>query len=286
MRVNGLSGRDVIRIGQMISLPVDSRRGAVSPAEVLVRNEIAPARPAPVVADSSGNPGSYVVRNGDSIERIANRFGVSQQALIAANTIGNRNLIFPGQTLQIPGAGTSTAIASGAALAANAPPSPAPPITTAPIEQPVATLAAAALDNELPSVAADELAAALAPAVRANGEPVTAAEASNALEDATLVNALASEQADLAADPSDYSVNASNEIQVQALETLGHYADWLGIPTQRLRDLNRLEFRESVVIGRMLTLDFSRVDAATFEQRRVAYQQQRQSDFPRCRRWR
>jgi membrane-bound lytic murein transglycosylase D len=276
MRVNGLSGRDVIRIGQMISLPVDSRGAAVSPAEVLVRNEIAPVRPSPVVADSSGSPGSYVVRSGDSIERIANRFGVSQQALIAANTIGNRNLIFPGQTLQIPGAATSAATASGAALAANAAPNPAPPITTTPVEQPIATLAAAALDNEPPGVAADDLAAALAPAVRANGE---AAEASNALEDATLVNALASEQADLAADPSDYSVNTSNEIQVQALETLGHYADWLGIPTQRLRDLNRLEFRESVVIGRMLTLDFSRVDAATFEQRRVAYQQQRQSDF-------
>jgi membrane-bound lytic murein transglycosylase D len=29
----------------------------------------------------------------------------------------------------------------------------------------------------------------------------------------------------------------------------------------------------------MLTLDFSRVDAPTFEQRRVAYQQQRQNEF-------
>ena len=93
------------------------------------------------------------------------------------------------------------------------------------------------------------------------------------------MNALASVQDDLAADPSDYSVDANERIEVQALETLGHYADWLDIRTQRLRDINHLAFREAVVIGQHLKLDFSRVDVATFEQRRVAYQKQRQSDF-------
>ena len=93
------------------------------------------------------------------------------------------------------------------------------------------------------------------------------------------VNALASAQDDLAADPSDYSVDGDGRIEVQPLETLGHYADWLDIPTQRLRDVNHLAFREAVVIGQRLKLDFSRVDSATFEQRRVAYQKQRQSDF-------
>jgi membrane-bound lytic murein transglycosylase D len=66
---------------------------------------------------------------------------------------------------------------------------------------------------------------------------------------------------------------------VQALETLGHYAEWLEIPTQRLRDLNALSFREAVVLGQALTLDFARIDAPTFEQRRRAYHQQLQSDF-------
>ena len=51
------------------------------------------------------------------------------------------------------------------------------------------------------------------------------------------------------------------------------------MPTQRLRDLNKLSFRDSVVIGQTLMLDLAHVDAMTFEQRRVAYQQQRQSEF-------
>ncbi len=92
-------------------------------------------------------------------------------------------------------------------------------------------------------------------------------------------NALGSEQAELAADPSNYLVAADLTIEVQALETLGHYADWLGMPTQRLRDINGLDFERAVVIGERLKLEFGDVDVATFEQRRVAYQRSTQEAF-------
>ena len=36
-------------------------------------------------------------------------------------------------------------------------------------------------------------------------------------------------QASLLSDPSDYSVGGDNTIEVHPLETLGHYADWLGL---------------------------------------------------------
>jgi membrane-bound lytic murein transglycosylase D len=90
---------------------------------------------------------------------------------------------------------------------------------------------------------------------------------------------LSSEQAELAADPSDYLVAADGTIEVQALETLGHYADWLGIRTQHLRDINGLPFGQAVVIGERLKLEFDGVDVASFEQRRVAYQQTTQEAF-------
>src|SRR5690606_40609054 len=66
-------------------------------------------------------------------------------------------------------------------------------------------------------------------------------------------NALAIVQANLAADPSDYTVGGDGTIRVQALETLGHYADWLEIRTQSLRDLNGLPFNRAVVIDRKST---------------------------------
>ena len=63
------------------------------------------------------------------------------------------------------------------------------------------------------------------------------------------------------------------------METLGHYADWLGIRTQRLRDINRLPFEQAVVVGQRIRLDFSSVDADLFEARRLAYQAERQESF-------
>lgn len=86
-------------------------------------------------------------------------------------------------------------------------------------------------------------------------------------------------QTDLLSDPSDYSVAADGSIEVQPLETLGHYGDWLEIKTQRLRDLNGLSFRASVDVGRRITLDLNRVDARTFEERRIAYHRLQQDNF-------
>ncbi|MBS3947644.1 MAG: LysM peptidoglycan-binding domain-containing protein [Dethiobacter sp.] len=45
---------------------------------------------------------TYIVRSGDTIWKIANMFGVSMDAIIAANNLTNPNLIFPGQQLIIP----------------------------------------------------------------------------------------------------------------------------------------------------------------------------------------
>ncbi len=271
MRVNGMTNRSVIRVGQMIRLPTD---GVTASADAtLVRAEV-PAAPAaadaatPALAATSAE-GVYVVRRGDSIERIATRLGVDPQTLLAANDIRNRNVIQVGQQLIIP-------TAPGAVVAAAAvvtPPSPAagPPVVAA-AESPAAVAAVAAV----PAASAD-VTAALAPAVLENGCPHRPAMPKT--RSLPTSGALEIEQDVLAADPSDYSVSATNEITVQALETLGHYADWLEIPTQRLRDLNSLSFREAVVLGQNLTLDFGRVDAPTFEQKRRAYHQQIQSDF-------
>ena len=229
-----------------------------------------PAPATPALAATSAE-GVYVVRSGDSIERIATRLGVDSQALIAANNIRNRNVIQVGQQLIIPNAPGAVVAAETVAAVSAPPPAVESPVTPA-AESPAAVAAE--------PVAAADLTAALAPAVLANGEPAPVAEADEAADDEPAdVNALASEQDTLAADPSDYTVSTANQITVQALETLGHYAEWLDIPTQRLRDLNSLSFREAVVLGQTLALDFARIDAPTFEQRRRAYHQQLQSDF-------
>jgi membrane-bound lytic murein transglycosylase D len=277
MRINGLTGRSVLRVGQMISLP--GGVGAASAGQVVLAAATtppsAPTPPEPVVPEpAAGEQGIYTVRSGDSVARIATRFGVGVDELLAANDIGNRNLIYAGQTLQIPRAEGAAPPAEAVVAMIPSPPLPAA-IEEVPVAEEVAVASAEVAVEELSE--AEELLVVTEPG--ALGAEATGEIEVTGLEAATEVNALSTAQAALAADPSDYSVSAGDVIQVQALETLGHYADWLELPTQRLRVLNKLSFREAVVIGQKLTLDFSRVAEPVFEQRRIAYQQAQQGAF-------
>ncbi len=86
-------------------------------------------------------------------------------------------------------------------------------------------------------------------------------------------------ETELLSDPSDYSVAADGTIEVQPLETLGHYGDWLEIKTQRLRDINGLAFGRPVQVGRRIRLDLGKVSAAEFERRRIGYHRRQQDEF-------
>jgi membrane-bound lytic murein transglycosylase D len=82
-----------------------------------------------------------------------------------------------------------------------------------------------------------------------------------------------------AADATDLAVADNNTIVIAAGETLGHYADWLGVSAAHLRTLNRMSFHAALPIGRRLALDFGRVGRGQFEQRRRAYREQLQADY-------
>jgi nucleoid-associated protein YgaU len=44
----------------------------------------------------------YVVKKGDTVYKIAKRYGTTMEAIILANNLRNPNLIYPGQILLIP----------------------------------------------------------------------------------------------------------------------------------------------------------------------------------------
>src|SRR6185312_11851934 len=81
------------------------------------------------------------------------------------------------------------------------------------------------------------------------------------------------------ADPVDYSVAGDGTIRVVAAETLGHYADWLGVSAARLRQLNHLRGRRPVMIGHRIRLDFGQATPAQFEQRRRDYHEQLEASY-------
>jgi membrane-bound lytic murein transglycosylase D len=83
----------------------------------------------------------------------------------------------------------------------------------------------------------------------------------------------------LSADPADYSVASDDSIEVQATETLGHYADWLAVRAWDVRRLNGMAYSDPVIVGKRLTLGFSKVSRPEFERRRKDYHSSLQQDF-------
>jgi membrane-bound lytic murein transglycosylase D len=195
----------------------------------------------------------HTIARGDTLSQIAETYKTRVSTLVALNNLGSSHRIRAGQRLRLPAAG------------------PAPGV-----DPPAATTAAAV-------EAAVVAAVAEAPAEDAVIEDMTPAALGGDISgDAggDLVASLAGGlQTALLSDPSDYSVADDLTIEVQPLETLGHFADWLEIRTQRLRDINGLAFRTPVTVGERIKLLVADVDIATFENRRVAYHRSEQDAY-------
>ena len=79
-----------------------------------------PALPAvPVIIGR--DPGSYFVRRGDTLFRIALAYGVNPSALATFNHLTNPNLIYPGQQLEIPPTGDAVTVLLNSTPAAATP---------------------------------------------------------------------------------------------------------------------------------------------------------------------
>ena len=186
----------------------------------------------------------HTVARGDTLSEIAERYDTRVSTLVALNGLGSRHRIRAGQKLRLPAAGPAPEVVAMASAA----PEPQAPVA---VETETTT-------EEVPQVEEQEPAAL-------TGEIV-----------ATVASTL---QTALLTDPSDYTVAEDNTIEVQPLETLGHYADWLGLRTQRLRDINGLAFRTPVAVGQRIKLEFRDIDAQTFENLRVDYHRKQQDSF-------
>jgi membrane-bound lytic murein transglycosylase D len=85
-------------------------------------------------------------------------------------------------------------------------------------------------------------------------------------------------ESDNPADPSDYSVT-NGTVQVQAAETLGHFARWTGLSPERLRAINHLKASETVQLGHRLKVEFSGTTAAAFEMHRTEFHRVMQAAY-------
>ncbi|MGG7308158.1 LysM peptidoglycan-binding domain-containing protein [Curtobacterium sp. AB451] len=118
-----------VRQGDTVS-GIAARYG-LSAQEVLVRNGLGwntiihpgqtlhlASTPAVTTASArTSATGSYHVKQGDTVSGIAARVGVSTTALLSANKLSQRSVIYPGQTLRVPTAGVTAAPVASVAAA-------------------------------------------------------------------------------------------------------------------------------------------------------------------------
>ncbi len=190
----------------------------------------------------------HTIARGDTLSEIADEYGTRVSTLAALNNLGSRHRIRAGQRLRLPAAGPAPEIVAMKEKAAAAAPPPAI----------IANIPAIAAGPELPG-----------------SDEETEGFLGERIAD-TLMGVL---QSALLSDPSDYDIATDKTIEVHPLETLGHYADWLGIKTQRLRDINGLAFRTPVAVGQRIKLDLRQVNAADFEKLRTTYHSELQDTF-------
>jgi len=260
------------------------------------------------------NDGAHKVRRGETLASIAAASGMSLARLLAANGWNTAHGVARGDIVRIPlpasRAEASGEVPSSAALAENAPGAASPGAGAPPQRAPPPTAAlSSAAPGAPPTASAPPPTAppgATAPGIPGTPSEVTANAAPGPLAPAATSTAEYPERAEKVTPPpkepvtqrqtesaallpagaptggtdtTNYDVAENGTVVVQADETLGHFADWSGVDSARLRALNRLHRNAQVTLGRKIKLDLSKVGAAQFVAERRAYHLKLQEAF-------
>lgn len=210
----------------------------------------------------------HVVR-GDTISDIAQQYGFRVSDVMAANGMSSGHFIRAGQKLRLPIKDKTGAIVLAAKENNQA--------TTT--EKPKAVVVAGLDKQNTPAVVEVEKSDVV---IKEPSLAITTTENEQLELDVSVVAEAdidVVEEVSLLSDPADYTVDDDMTIEVQASETLGHYADWLDLRASRLREINKMKFGRPVVVGNRLLLDFSAISIKEFENRRIAFQKNLQEVF-------
>lgn len=250
----------------------------------------------------------YLVRNGDTAGAIARMHGISLQDLILANQLNSRATVYAGQNLRIPkpeekitimasavksrvepvqlasltpklAASAQEPVASDTAGAGEVTPerNPVARAVTGKTPEPAPWKIAALQSGQAPAAAPAE-----SPAMTASLQPLP--EGDNLPDGPMAVAAATINPAVVTGNLQVEGVHRKNGkafgvIKVEAEETLGHYAEWLGVRAQDLRRLNGLRFGKSIQLRQEITIPLDKVTRERFEELRYEYHKEMEEDF-------
>jgi len=294
LRESVLGGRKYVPRGYRLNLPGEVGRMAGIAADI----------PDGILHSRQKPSAWHRVRKGDTVSRIARLYGLDAGALVKANGLNRRGTIYAGQRLRLPGAVSGEiALLSGKAKFA-------PPVQVASVSiTPPAALAISRV--ALPGipqapggnivVAASEkssspegmarllLAQAHLPNELADDPSGWLLPRSERFYQAALPRGAVASPDRLNSIEVDEDLSPINTferggkrfglIRVAAAETLGHYAEWLGVPTGDLRRVNRLRFGQLIHINQRLRIPLPSSEEEPFIEQRIEYHRELLEDF-------
>ena len=116
--VSGIAGRFGLATASVLALNGLGWKSVIFPGQVL---KLTKSGTVPVATAPPASTGltRYTIQSGDSMGAIAKRFGVTTQALLSANGLSWSSIIYPRQSIVIPGASAPAASAQAPVLEAS-----------------------------------------------------------------------------------------------------------------------------------------------------------------------
>ena len=184
----------------------------------------------------------YWVRKGDVASVIARQHGLTLQDLIWANNLDYRARIYAGQNLRIPTDEDRLRLAE--------------------------KFNSKALSEEQETIQSKKISVA-----KLNNKP-GAGDEEESVVNPNIVTGNILVQREFADNGVNFGV-----IQVETRETLGHFAEWLDVPVQVIRNRNHLSNRENIHMDQTLVIPFTQIDKDRFEEKRYEFHKESEEDF-------
>ncbi|MFA6283818.1 MAG: LysM peptidoglycan-binding domain-containing protein [Desulfurivibrionaceae bacterium] len=225
--------------------------------------------PPQILKEDQAQTTMYQVRQGDTAYSIALTHGITVANLLRGNGLDAQAVLCPGQNLRIPGAGERGAQLAALGIRRAEPPRPTGLTPVVSGEKPVPQHGGEVVSMvKLAGAPGSETATEKAPEPRmakgAQCPPLTPAKVLGNLG----VEKITKKQG------KTYGI-----IRVEAEETLGHYARWLGIRAWDLRRLNGLRYEQALAVNQPVKIPLAKGSKERFEAQRYEFHKEMVEDF-------
>ena len=227
----------------------------------------------------------YRVRRGDTLGNIARRNQTSINSLMVMNNIRNKHRIRVGEVLRLPDETKLKAItAKPEPVIASAEPEKLPPkneLKTKEVTKEVVVTAQPETEPPSKVVLSDE------------ETSKTNVEESSKIEIAPIkVSDFVGPKIDVTVPKLQPNSSLNSEIElvenskpqvgyilIELEETLGHYAEWMNVATQQIRNWNNISYGTNIRVGQKLKLVFQTISPEDFNENRLEYHRGIEEDF-------